>query len=291
MKKVLVTGANGQLGKALGLDVPSGYEAMLAGRDTLDITDRQSVFNFFSANELDGIINAAAYTAVDKAESEHETADLVNAQGAHHLAIAAREYSIPMVQVSTDFVFDGKQAAPYRPDDVARPLNVYGKSKYEGEQYVQSVPDLAVAIVRTAWVYDADSNNFVTTMLRLMQERDSLGVVADQIGSPTFAGGLANACWSLLGQTGTFHWTDAGVASWYDFAVAIQHSAVESGILNRQIPILPIPSKQYPTPAERPANSVLDKFSTWEVTGAEPLHWRLQLDEVLKASLVSAASK
>ena len=288
MKQVLITGANGQLGKALGFDVPMGYEVLMAGRDALDITDRQSVFDFFSANELDGVINAAAYTAVDKAESEHEMADLVNAQGAHHLALAAREYSIPMVQVSTDFVFDGKQGAPYRPDDVARPLNVYGKTKYIGEQRVQSVPDLTVAIVRTAWVYDAVSSNFVTSMLRLMQERESLGVVADQIGSPTFAGGLATACWNLLGKSGVFHWTDAGVASWYDFAVAIQLSAIETGILSRQIPIRPITSKQYPTPARRPSNSVLDKSGTWEVLEGEPLHWRFQLGKVLKASSVVA---
>jgi len=276
MKKILITGANGQLGKALVANVPDGYEALVADRQTLNISDAGSVTAWVNDNSPDGIINAAAYTAVDKAETEADLAKFANTDGPKNLAVAAVERGIPMVHVSTDFVFNGNAGAPYRTDDSSDPLSVYGVTKRDGEQEVLSAHGDKAAIVRTAWVYDASGSNFVMTMLRLMQEKDSLGVVADQIGTPTYVHGLAEACWSLLNKelTGIFHWTDAGVASWYDFAVAIQEEALGLGVLSKAIPINPLTTADFPTPARRPSNSVLDKTSTWQALEMTAPHWR-----------------
>ena len=221
-------------------------------------------------------INAAAYTAVDKAEAESDLARAGNTDGPKNLAIVAAERSIPMVHVSTDFVFNGNAGAPYRTDDALDPLSVYGVTKRDGEQEVLSAHEAKAAVVRTAWVYDSGGSNFVMTMLKLMQEKDSLGVVADQIGTPTYVHGLATACWTLFNKelAGVFHWTDAGVASWYDFAVAIQEEALELGILSKSIPINPLTTADFPTPATRPSNSVLDKTSTWQALGITAPHWR-----------------
>ena len=290
MKKILVTGANGQLGKALAASVPDGYEALMADRQTLNISDAGSVNAWMNDNSPDGVINAAAYTAVDKAETEEKSARLANTDGPKNLAVAAAERSIPLVHVSTDFVFNGHAGAPYRTGDSSDPLSVYGVTKRDGEQEVLSAHADKAAIVRTAWVYDAGGSNFVMTMLRLMQEKDSLGVVADQIGSPTYVHGLADACWSLLNKelAGVYHWTDAGVASWYDFAVAIQEEGVASGILSKSIPIKPLTTADFPTPAVRPSNSVLDKTDTWQALGMTAPHWRDNLRKAL-ASLQSAS--
>lgn len=287
MNNILVTGANGQLGHALSQQVPFGFSVTLASRADLDITSQQSVFQIVGAENYSGIINAAAYTAVDKAESQPQIAAAVNTDGVNNLAMAAREYGIPIVHVSTDFVFSGKQGSPYSPDDTREPQSVYGKTKAEGEDAILAIDGLRASIVRTAWVYGGEQGNFVTTMLRLMRERDSLGVVADQIGSPTYVGGLAKACWHFISsdQPGIYHWTDAGVASWYDFAVAIQQEALELGLLQRQIPITPLSTAQYPTPAARPSNSVLDKASCWDAMNWTPEHWQA----TLKMALVQMA--
>lgn len=285
MKNILVTGANGQLGVALAKLVPPGFKVISATRATLDITAQQSVFENVGKGEYAGIINAAAYTAVDKAESEPIVAAAVNTEGARNLALAAREFNIPLVHVSTDFVFDGNKGAPYLPLDKRNPQSVYGKTKADGEDAVLAIDGLQASIIRTAWVYSAGDGNFVSTMLRLMGERDSLGVVADQIGSPTFVDGLANACWHFVAsdQPGIYHWTDAGVASWYDFAVAIQDEAINLGMLERRIPIAPLASSQYPTPAVRPSNSVLDKASCWDAMNWTPEHWHVSLQAALRA--------
>jgi dTDP-4-dehydrorhamnose reductase len=283
MKNILVTGANGQLGRALSQNVPAGFRVAPVARSGLDITSHDSVFRHFADGGYDGIINAAAYTAVDKAESEPELAAAVNTQGPKNLAAAAREFDLPLVHVSTDFVFSGKQGAPYLPTDDRDPQSVYGKTKADGEDAILSVDGLRSSIIRTAWVYGAPQGNFVSTMLRLMGERDSLGVVADQIGSPTQVDGLAKACWHFIAadQPGVYHWTDAGVASWYDFAVAIQDTAIAMGLLSKKIPVTPLTSAQYPTPAVRPSNSVLDKTSCWGAMSWAPEHWHVSL----KASL------
>jgi dTDP-4-dehydrorhamnose reductase len=190
------------------------------------------------------------------------------------------------VHVSTDFVFDGKASSPYAPDAPTRPLGVYGATKRDGE--IAAGAD--ALIVRTAWVYAAAGNNFVRTMLRLMAERDEVRVVADQIGTPTHAASLARAIWALAaaGSTGHYHWTDAGAASWYDFAVAIQEEALALGLLSRAVPIVPIRTVDYPTPAQRPAFSILDKTTTWAITGPAR-HWRAELRDCLVCMKDNAA--
>ena len=284
MNKVLITGAGGQLGKALAAVTPSQVQAVSASRAVLDIANRESVMRWCEEHLPAGIVNAAAYTAVDKAESEPEHAKAANTLGPQNLALAAKEYGIPFIHVSTDFVFNGKTGIPYKPGDPTDPLSVYGATKRDGERAVMAVEGVNAAIVRTAWVYDSEGKNFVTTMLRLMQEKESIGVVADQIGSPTYVHGLAAACWGLLEKelTGIYHWTDAGVASWYDFAVAIQEEAVELGLLKSSIPITPLTTADFPTPAVRPSNSVLDKSEIWSALGYTAPHWRSNLREALK---------
>jgi len=251
----------------------------VADKQALDITNADSVDAWFAKYQPDAIINAAAYTAVDKAESETDLAKAVNADGPENLAKVAARHDIPMVHVSTDFVFNGKAGAPYQTTDATDPVSVYGSTKSDGEQRVFSAHGSKTAILRTAWVYDAGGSNFLMTMLRLMKEKDSLGVVADQIGSPTYVRGLALACWGLLDKqlSGVYHWTDAGVASWYDFAVAIQEEAIGLGILAKSIPINPLTTADFPTPAARPSNSVLDKSDTWQALGMSAPHWRENL--------------
>lgn len=282
MKKILITGADGQLGQALINSVPAGVQAIAANRELIDITNQSVVNDWVGANKPDAIVNAAAYTAVDKAETESSLAKAVNTDGPLHLATAASNAGIPMVQVSTDFVFNGK-AGPYKTDDITDPLSVYGETKRDGEAAALGVSGAKVSVVRTAWVYNVGGSNFVSTMLRLMKEKESIGVVADQIGTPTYVPGLASACWTLLDKelTGIFHWTDAGVASWYDFAVAIQEEALALGLLKKSIPIAPLTSADFPTPAARPSNSVLDKSESWKALGMTAPHWRSNLKVAL----------
>jgi dTDP-4-dehydrorhamnose reductase len=189
-----------------------------------------------------------------------------------------------MIQISTDYVFDGTHSSPYHTDEKSSPLGVYGESKHQGERRVQEILPRDSVIIRTAWVYSTHGHNFVKSMLRLMAEREELGIVADQVGSPTYARTLARAVWDFAEQPqlhGVYHWTDAGVASWYDFAVAIMEEAVAYGLLPRPITAKPIRSCDYPTPARRPAYSVLDKTSSWEQLSVAPLHWREALREML----------
>jgi dTDP-4-dehydrorhamnose reductase len=189
------------------------------------------------------------------------------------------------VYVSTDFVFDGAQGRPYAPDDVPNPLSVYGRTKLAGEEVVRRTFAGAALVVRTAWVYSAVGQNFALTMLRLMRERDAVDVVSDQIGSPTWAESLARALWAAAARPevrGTHHWTDAGVASWYDFAVAIQEEALAAGLLARPVPVRPLRTEEYPTPARRPAYSVLATSQTREALGLPAVHWRTNLRLMLQ---------
>ncbi len=281
--KILVTGAGGQLGQALLASAPDGAAVVALGRADLDISDAAAVQAAVSRHAPALVINAAAYTAVDKAEGEVDAARAINATGPANLAAAARDAGARFVHVSTDFVFDGVSGIPYRPDAPTAPIGAYGLTKREGEVAVAAaLPD--ALIVRTAWVYGVTGGNFVRTMLRLMAERDEVRVVADQIGTPTFAGGLAQALWALdaAGARGLYHWTDSGAASWYDFAVAIQEEALALGLLDRKVPVLPIPASAYPTPARRPHYSVLDKEASVALLGAPPPHWRDNLRLMLK---------
>ena len=281
--RVLLTGAAGQLGWELQRTVPQGVALVAVDRAGLDITNPETVMTVVAEEQPQAIINAAAYTAVDRAEAEPERARLVNTQGAVNLAEAARANNAFLVQLSTDFVFDGTSFRPYGPEAMPAPLGVYGTTKLAGEEAVRQRLDERCAIVRTAWLYSSYGRNFVKTMLRLMAERDEVRVVADQVGTPTWAWGLAAAVWQLARRNlpGTHHWTDAGVASWYDFAVAIQEEAVALGILDRMIPVVPITTAGYPTPARRPPYSVLDKTSTWALLGGPAPHWRAQLRRML----------
>jgi len=280
--KALITGAGGQLGQALQQTAPAGAEIVALGHASLDIGDGDAVAATIGEAAPDLIVNAAAYTAVDRAESDAEAAYRINAQGPGHLAAAAAAHGARLVHVSTDFVFDGAAGMPYRPEQTAAPLGVYGASKRAGEEAVLAAAPGAL-IVRTAWVYGASGHNFVRTMLRLMRERDEVRVVADQIGTPTYATGLASALWALdaARASGIHHWTDSGAASWYDFAVAIQEEALAIGLLDRAVPVIPIATSDYPTPARRPAYSVLDKASAVALVGAPAPHWRVHLRDML----------
>jgi dTDP-4-dehydrorhamnose reductase len=282
--KVLITGAAGQVGRALLDTVPGNFEAIACTHADLDIGASEAVRDCVGRHRPDVIINAAAYTAVDKAESEPEAAQRINSEGPGHVAAAARECNARVLHISTDFVFDGAASVPYRPDSATHPLSVYGRSKRDGEQTVlETLPERST-IVRTAWVYAASGANFLRTMLRLMRTNGAVRVVADQVGTPTAARSLAEALWRIAANPqirGIHHWTDAGVASWYDFAVAIAEEGGALGLLPPGITVTPIATSEYPTPARRPSYSVLDKRSLAPL-GLAPIHWRQRLRAVLK---------
>jgi dTDP-4-dehydrorhamnose reductase len=280
--KALITGAGGQLATALIAAAPAGWTVTGLTRADLDIGDQAVVDAAVSRLAPDLIINAAAYTAVDRAESEADLALRVNRDGARHLAVAASRLDGRLIQLSTDFVFDGRASRPYRPEDAANPLGVYGASKLAGERAVAEAAPEAL-ILRTAWVYGPTGSNFLATMLRLMATRPEIAVVSDQIGTPTSTLTLAAALWALADRraSGVLHFTDAGVASWYDFAQAIAEEAVAAGLLDRAPPVKPILTADYPTPAARPAFGVLDKSAAWALLGAPAPHWREALRLVL----------
>ncbi len=282
--RALITGGGGQLALECMRRAPGGWTVTALSRAELDIGDAGAVAGAVARLRPDLIINAAAYTAVDRAEGDAEAAFRVNRDGPAFLAAAAARAGARLVTVSTDFVFDGQSARAYRPADTPAPLGVYGQSKLAGEIAARAaLPD--ALILRTAWVYAAHGSNFVRTMLRRMRDRGEVSVVADQIGTPTSAASLAEALWSLAVQrvSGVHHFTDAGVASWYDFAVAIAEEGVSAGLLKTAPRVSPITTAQYPTPARRPACGVLDKTATWPLLPGEPLHWRVALRRVLSA--------
>ena len=288
--RALVVGAAGQVGRELQHTCPAGVDLLALDLPDIDICDGESIRRTLKEFGPTVVFNAAAYTQVDKAESESDLAFKVNATGAGTLAKATRAAGVRLVHISTDFVFDGGRPLPWQPGDFAAPLNSYGRSKLAGEVAVAAeAGDMAVT-VRTAWVYSSSGSNFVKTMLRLMATRDEIGVVTDQVGSPTWARSLAEALWGFAQHpeiSGLYHWTDAGVASWYDFAVAIQEEARVRGLLDREIPVRAIMSAEYPTAAQRPAYSVLDLRSSIAVLDRRPQHWRkslrMMLDEVAGA--------
>lgn len=283
--KTLVTGAGGQLGRELVKVCPSHVEILALERSQLDITQRQEVAAKFNALQPRAVINAAAYTAVDRAEEEKERALAVNADGARNVALAAAAISARLIQISTDFVFDGTRGRPYSTDAPPSPMSAYGTSKWLGERHVTEVLGDAALILRTAWLYSRFGTNFVTSMLRLMRERDEIVVVTDQVGTPTWARGLAQALWAAVDRpalAGIHHWTDAGVASWYDLAVAVQEEASQLGLLRTPCAVRPIATADFPTAARRPPFSVLDKSVTWKSLGAVAPHWRRQLRLMLQ---------
>jgi dTDP-4-dehydrorhamnose reductase len=284
--RALITGAGGQVGLELQATAPSHWVVAACPSDQLDVTQAGAVRVAMTAFRPSVVIHAAAYTAVDAAEANADRARAVNAEGTAHVAEAAREVGARLVHLSTDFVFDGTQGRPYAPGDEARPLGVYGRTKLDGERAATRILDRQALIVRTAWVYSRHRRNFVLTMLRLMAERGEVGVVADQVGTPTWARSLAEALWTAAERTdlsGVVHWTDAGVASWYDFAVAIQEEALAAGLLSRAVTVRPLRTEEFPSRARRPPFSVLEKGASWEALGRTPPHWRVNLRRMLEA--------
>lgn len=282
--QVLLTGSErGQLHWELKRSRPENV-SLIVPEPRLDITDATAVAQCVADTSPDVIINAAAYTAVDKAESDSDAAYAVNEHAVIHLANAAKSAKAHLIHVSTDFVFGRVAATPVVPDAPVDPISVYGKSKLAGEQQLQSIlPDDSL-LVRTAWVYSSHGNNFVKTMLRLMSERGEIGVIADQIGTPTWANSLARALWqgANLRATGVMHWTDAGAASWYDFAQAIMEEGLALGLLDKPAKVNPLRTDQYPTPAARPSYSVLELTSTWEALDLQAAHWRVELRNMMR---------
>jgi dTDP-4-dehydrorhamnose reductase len=301
--KVLLTGREGQLGRALVETLPHGIELIATGRSELDLSDGSACGAAVAELRPDWVLNAGAYTAVDRAESEPELADAVNAGAPGAFARALAKTGGRLLQVSTDFVFNGAQGSPYRPEQALDPLGVYGATKAAGEMAALALP--GARVLRTSWVYGPVGKNFCLTMLRLHAAKaaagEPLGVVADQVGCPTATHTLAAACWraigadSAVGSTNTatnasaanegpmiLHWSDAGAASWYDFAVAIGELGVAAGLLDRAAVVRPLSTADYPTPAQRPSYSLLDCTASRIALGLEPLQWRAALAQVLE---------
>ena len=288
-KTIALTGAKGQLGRTIQACWASNplkdeYSLQCFDRSQLDITDSVSISETLNSRGIECIINAAAYTAVDTAESEPDSAKAVNQLGAENLARWCGDNNAYLIHVSTDFVFSGSKAKPYLPKDVCDPQGVYGKTKQAGEDIVLKLLPQRSLVVRASWMYSEYGSNFVKTMLKLMAEKEFLSVVNDQTGSPTSAHSLANfliAAAADKQHSGIFHWSDGGELSWYDFSVAIQEEGLKAGLLGRQIPISPVSATEYPTPAKRPAYSVLDRSQSILDYNLRASSWREELVAVI----------
>ena len=285
-KNILVTGCNGQLGNEINVisNLYSDFFFMFHDVETLDITSMSTIENFFSENKVDLIINCAAYTAVDKAESEPEIANLVNVTAVGNLAEVAKKHKVKIIHISTDYVFDGQHNLPYNEEHPTNPTGVYAKSKLDGEIALQQ-SGADYIIIRTAWLYSTFGNNFVKTMLRLGKERPELKVVFDQIGNPTYAADLAFAILEIVKITfqhpenfksDIYHFANEGVCSWYDVA----YETIK--LANFSCRILPIETKEYPTPTKRPAYSVLNKLKIKSTFNLSIPHWRDGLERCIK---------
>jgi dTDP-4-dehydrorhamnose reductase len=287
-QSILLIGNNGQVGKELETILAPDGNIITVARPTVDLTQADILRSVIALNKPQIIINAAAYTAVDKAESEPELAKSINATAPLILAEESQKLKAFLIHISTDYVFDGLCCSPYQESNATNPLSVYGKTKLAGEEAIRQTCN-DYLILRTAWVYGAfGKSNFVKTMLRLGAEREEIRVVADQIGSPTWAKDIASAIASLIKNetttkiTGIYHYTNSGVASWYDFAVAIFEEAQELGFPLKIQRVVPITTLEYPTPARRPAYSVLACEKISAILGTYPPHWRQSLRKMLK---------
>ncbi len=287
---IVVTGASGQLGQTLTQlwnsgQLSSQFDFRALDREELDISSPEIVKSALSSLKPAVIVNAAAYTQVDKAETDSDQAFLVNDSAVATLSTWAADNNARLIHISTDFVFDGSSRSPYRPDQQTSPLGVYGRSKLAGEEKARAILNEDATVIRTSWLYSEYGNNFVKTMLRLMQEKDELSVVDDQIGSPSSTHGLAQLIFAMIQSEqfqGVYHWTDGGSISWFEFAQKVQQLALQHGLLNRQIPINPITTIEYPTPAKRPAFSVLDRSRVLAEFDCEDISWQQRLDAVIK---------
>ncbi len=281
MKTVLVTGGNGQLGsclKELSKDL-LGYNFIFLDYEDLDITKKEDVELFFNSNKISYCVNCAAFTNVDKSEADKETCKKVNEDGVSFLALACKAYNVKLIHISTDFVFDGKQSFPYKEGDPSNPLGFYGQTKLNGElAVIESIK--TYFIIRTSWLYSEYGNNFLKTMLRLGKERHEISVVYDQVGTPTYAKDLAEVIIKIIininENYGVYHYSNEGVASWYDFTEAIFYES------NTKVDVLPIRSEAYPLPAKRPNYSVLDKEKIKNTLDISIPYWRDSLKKCLK---------
>jgi len=281
MKNILITGANGQLGSEMRVlsQENNQYTYFFTDVDTLDICNEQAVMNYVSENKIDAIVNCAAYTAVDNAEDNSDFCHKLNAVAPGYLALAAQSRGALMIQISTDYVFDGTSHTPYTENQETCPASVYGSTKLEGEKNVLKYCDRSV-IIRTAWLYSTFGNNFVKTMIRLGKEKESLGVIFDQIGTPTYGRDLAGAIYAVINNgevNGIYHFSNEGVCSWYDFTIAIHRLAGISGCK-----VKPLHTSDYPTKASRPYYSVLDKTKIKETYHIEIPHWEDSLGGCIK---------
>ena len=287
MAKFLITGANGQVGYCLTQQLQGEHEILAVGRNELDITDQSAVKKAIENFCPNVIINAAAHTAVDRAETEIELSKAINVKGPQYLAEAAKSVGAAILHISTDYVFDGQRAGKYKESDATDPQGVYGRTKLEGEQAVAAANDKFI-VLRTAWVFGEHGNNFVKTMLRLAKTRDTLGVVADQVGGPTYAGDIAKALIQIAEKIiagekveyGVYHLTGEPYVSWYEFAKAIFAEAVSQNVLEKSPLMNAITTADYPTPAKRPANSCLDLTKIQQVFGIQPSDWQKALKNI-----------
>ncbi|MEM7502627.1 MAG: dTDP-4-dehydrorhamnose reductase [Pseudomonadota bacterium] len=283
--RVLLTGSSGQAGRAIAATAPDDARLTQHSHQSLDITDRDAVNSAIGDADAQIVINAAAYTDVDGAESNAEVAHAVNATGAENLALGAADAGARVIHLSTDYVFDGSRPQPLRVTDPVAPLNVYGVSKLAGEKAVRDALPTRSSIIRTSWLYYQHGQNFVHTMLRLMRENAQVRVVADQVGAPTWAASLARAVWAAALDEdvhGVMHWRDAGVASWYDFASAIAEIGSTLGLLNDGVEVVPVTTAEFPTRANRPGFSLLSVDESANRLGIVPEHWRTNLRHMLE---------
>lgn len=283
-KTILVTGANGQLGqefRAIALLFPH-YNFLFTGKDDLAIEKFETVQNYFSKKNINFCINCAAYTAVDKAETEIDKAFLINATAVENLASVCKQYQVQLIHISTDYVFNGNSQQAYKETDSTNPSSVYGQSKLKGEQ-LALIKNPSTIIIRTSWVYSSFQNNFVKTMLRLMKEKESINVVNDQTGCPTYANDLAKCIMSIVAQNETlpnkhaiYNYCNQGAISWYQFATTIKE------LTNSSCIVTPIPTSQYPTAAKRPMYSVLNTSLIQNTFAIEIPHWKQSLQKCLQ---------
>ena len=282
--KILITGANGQLGNELRelLEEKIPGQTIYTDREELDLTDAKAVETFVVNNDITHIVNCAAYTAVDKAEDQKRECALINTDAVKNLALAADASGAKIIHISTDYVFDGTNHRPYRESDKVNPISQYGTTKRKGETALLALAPESI-IIRTAWLYSSHGNNFVKTMLRLADSQKEVRVVSDQIGTPTYARDLACAILKVLQShqwvAGIYHFTDEGAASWYDFAHAIFR------IAGKKVKLVPIPTEDFPTPESRPAYSILDRSRIKATYGVEIPHWEESLEDCMKRIL------
>ena len=283
--RVLIPGSAGLIGTALRAQAPAGAEVIGLDVSELDITDAAAVRRAIEHYRPDVVVNAAGYLAVDKAESDRDECMRVNAEGPGHLAQSLAPGTARMLHLSTNYVFDGKSGAPYQPGDPAEPVSVYGVSKRDGEVAVLQALGERATVVRTSWVHAKHGNSFLRTILRVLKERGTARVVDDQLGTPTSAQSIADTLWRVAADpsiNGLHHWTDAGVASWYDFAVAIAEEGVALGLLPESVTVVPVSTADYPLVAARPPYGVMAKQATVAALGVPPTHWRVNVRKTMQ---------